>query len=187
MKKIIAIVFSIFLLTGCGEKEILSEVKEYENIKYQETNKKTNNVLIELESEEKIIMELYPENLNYKDGVQKYLQYCVDNGITKEYIDDKTGFDTPDIMDFFDDLTFHGSMQYKGYYVEVGDVNYDNPNENIVTIYGSKEDSLNGDFLENISLNTLLVISPLDNFDTNSLNLSFVSFVEVKPFSVLFK
>ena len=30
MKKIIAIVFSIFLLTGCGEKEILSEVKEYE-------------------------------------------------------------------------------------------------------------------------------------------------------------
>ena len=101
------------------------------------------------------IMELYPENLNYKDGVQKYLQYCVDNGITKEYIDDKTGFDTPDIMDFFVDLTFHGSMQYKGYYVEVGDVNYDNPNENIVTIYGSKEDSLNGDFLENISLNTL--------------------------------
>lgn len=61
MKKIIAIVFSIFLLTGCGEKEILSEVKEYENIKYQETNKKTNNVLIELESEEKIIMELYPD------------------------------------------------------------------------------------------------------------------------------
>lgn len=61
MKKIIAIVFSIFLLTGCGEKENLSEVKEYENIKYQETNKKTNNVLIELESEEKIIMELYPD------------------------------------------------------------------------------------------------------------------------------
>jgi len=61
MKKVIAIILSLFLVTGCGEKEKLSEVKEYENIKYQETNKKTNNVLIELESEEKIIMELYPD------------------------------------------------------------------------------------------------------------------------------
>lgn len=60
MKKII-ILLSVFLLTGCGEKENLSEVKEYESIKYQETNKKTNQVLIELESEEKIIMELYPD------------------------------------------------------------------------------------------------------------------------------
>ncbi len=61
MKKIIAIVFSLFLLTGCGEKEILSEEKEYETIKYQETNKKTNHVLIELEDENKMIMELYPD------------------------------------------------------------------------------------------------------------------------------
>lgn len=59
--KIIAIILSLLLITGCGEKEVLSEVKEYENITYQETNKKTNNVLIEMEDESKILLELYPD------------------------------------------------------------------------------------------------------------------------------
>lgn len=48
------------------------------------------------------IEELYPEDINYKNGVQNYLQYCIDNGITKEYLDSKTGLDTPDIMKYFD-------------------------------------------------------------------------------------
>lgn len=61
MKKIIVILLSVVLITGCGEKEVLSEVKEYENITYQETNKKTNNVLIEMEDESKILLELYPD------------------------------------------------------------------------------------------------------------------------------
>ena len=37
------------------------------------------------------IHELYPEDIDYKDGVQWYLQYCADKGITKEYLDEKTG------------------------------------------------------------------------------------------------
>ena len=61
MKKIIVIILSLFLVTGCKEKEVLSEVKEYENLSYQETNQKTNNVLIELEDESKILLELYPD------------------------------------------------------------------------------------------------------------------------------
>lgn len=47
------------------------------------------------------IHELYPEDIDYKDGVQIYLQYCADNGITKEYLDKKTGFDTPNIMQHY--------------------------------------------------------------------------------------
>lgn len=61
MKKIITIILSLLLVTGCGEKEVLSEVKEYESLSYQETNQKTNNVLIELEDESKILLELYPD------------------------------------------------------------------------------------------------------------------------------
>ncbi len=58
--KILIILGSFLFLTGCG-KTILSEEKTYENITYQETNKKTNTVVINLEQEKKIIMELYPD------------------------------------------------------------------------------------------------------------------------------
>ena len=53
------------------------------------------------------IHELYPDDIEYKDGVQSYLQYCADNGITKEYLDKKTGFDTPDIMQYFEELAIN--------------------------------------------------------------------------------
>jgi len=48
------------------------------------------------------IHELYPEDIDYKKGVQSYLQYCADNGITKEFIDKNTNFDTPDIMKYYE-------------------------------------------------------------------------------------
>ena len=62
MKKwqILVVLFGFFFITGCG-KEVLSEEKTYENITYQETNKKTNNVVMNLENEKKIIVELYPD------------------------------------------------------------------------------------------------------------------------------
>ena len=58
--KILVILGSFLFLAGCG-KTVLSEEKTYENITYQETNKKTNTVVINLEQEKKIIMELYPD------------------------------------------------------------------------------------------------------------------------------
>ena len=61
MKKILLVILSLFLLTGCGTKEVLSEEKTYDGITYQETNKKTNNVVMNLENEKKIIVELYPD------------------------------------------------------------------------------------------------------------------------------
>ncbi len=64
MKKLKGIIFvfiaSLFF-TGCGEKEVLESVQELEGQKYQITNKETNNVLLELTDEQKILLELYPD------------------------------------------------------------------------------------------------------------------------------
>lgn len=101
------------------------------------------------------IHELYPNDIEYKDGVQSYLQYCADNGITKEYLDKKTGFDTPDIMQYFEGLAINDRMQYKGYIIEADDLNLDNPKENLVHIYENEQDYINGEEIETVSLNTI--------------------------------
>lgn len=101
------------------------------------------------------IEELYPEDINYKDGVQKYLQYCADNGITKEYLDKQTELDTPDIMKFFEGLAINETMEYKGYIIEADDLNFDNPKENLVHIYDNEQDYINGEERETVSLNTI--------------------------------
>lgn len=101
------------------------------------------------------IHELYPDDIEYKDGVQSYLQYCADNGITKEYLDKTTGFDTPDIMQYFEGLAINDRMQYKGYIIEADDLNLDNPKENLVHIYENEQDYINGEEIETVSLNTV--------------------------------
>lgn len=101
------------------------------------------------------IHELYPEDIDYKEGVQNYLQYCADNKITKEYLDKNTGFDTPDIMEHFEGLALYEKMEYKGYIIEADDRNVDNPKENLVFIYENKQDYINGDEIECVSLNTI--------------------------------
>lgn len=101
------------------------------------------------------IEELYPESINNKNGVQWYLQFCADNGITKEYLDKQTNLDTPDIMKYFEGLAFQETMTYKGYVIEADDTNFDNPKENIVTIYKSQQDYIDGNYAENVSLNTV--------------------------------
>lgn len=47
------------------------------------------------------INELYPNDIEYKDGVLNYVEYCKKNNITKEYIDSKVNLETPDIMPLF--------------------------------------------------------------------------------------
>lgn len=101
------------------------------------------------------IHELYPEDIDYKDGVQWYLQYCADNGITKEYLDNKTGFDTPDVMKYFEGLAMFETMEYKGYIIEVDDSNLDNPKENLVNVYENKQDFENKECIETVSLNSI--------------------------------
>ena len=101
------------------------------------------------------INELYPNDIDYKDGVQNYLQYCADNKITKKYLDEETGLNTPDVMQHFEGIALNETMKYKGYIIEAGDLNDDNPKENIVYIYDNEQDYINGDEIETISLNTI--------------------------------
>ncbi len=101
------------------------------------------------------IHELYPTDIDYKDGVQNYLQYCADNGITKEYLDKQTELDTPNIMEFFEGLAINEKMEYKGYIIEVDDFNFDNQRENLVHIYDNEQDYINGEERETVSLNTI--------------------------------
>ena len=51
------------------------------------------------------IAELYPNDIEFKRGMHAYLDYCKNNRITKQYIDEKVGLQTPDIMR----LCFHRS------------------------------------------------------------------------------
>lgn len=101
------------------------------------------------------INELYPNDIDYKDGVQNYLQYCADNKITKKYLDEETGLNTPDVMQHFEGIALNETMKYKGYIIEAGDLNDDNPRENLVYIYDNEQDYINGDEIETISLNTI--------------------------------
>ena len=47
----------------------------------------------------------YPDDVENKKGMQEYLKYCKRNGITKAFIDKKTGWnDIPDIMKYYKNL-----------------------------------------------------------------------------------
>lgn len=99
--------------------------------------------------------ELYPEDIDNKNGVQKYLQFCADNGITKKYLDEKLKLDTVDVMKYFEGLALFETMEYKGYVIEADDINEDNDKENLVNIYETKENYDKKEPIETISLNTI--------------------------------
>lgn len=110
------------------------------------------------------INELYPTDIDYKDGVQNYLQYCAENGITKEYLDNKTGFDTPNIMKYFEGLAKNEKIEYRGYIIEVEDLNNDKPQENLVYIYDNEEDYRNKEERETVSLKTIGLKQNIKNY-----------------------
>lgn len=99
------------------------------------------------------INEWYPEDIDCKDGLDLYIKYCDENGITKEYLDKKMELDTPDIMDNFTSLEVGDTLEYKGYIAFVDEPNVDNDKENIIYIYKNKQDYINGEYIEGISLN----------------------------------
>lgn len=91
--KILVLICLLFSATACSEKEI----KTIEEINYYETSKKTDNVLIELEDERRILIELYPDVApktvaNFKKLVAK---------------------------DFYDDVIFHRVI--KDFMIQTGD------------------------------------------------------------------
>lgn len=48
------------------------------------------------------INELYPNDIEFTDGVLKYVDYCKNNGIDKNFLDKETNLETPDIYPLFD-------------------------------------------------------------------------------------
>lgn len=94
--KILSLILLMILFSGCG-KEQIGEIETLEDIKYYETDKKTNNVVIELEDERKILIELYPDIApktvkNFKNLVSR---------------------------DFYDDVIFHRVI--KDFMIQTGD------------------------------------------------------------------
>lgn len=47
------------------------------------------------------INELYPNDIEFTDGLEKYIEFCKNNGIDKNYLDNKMNLETPDIMPLF--------------------------------------------------------------------------------------
>ncbi len=101
------------------------------------------------------IEEYYPEEFDNKIGIQIYLKYCSDNNITKEYLDEKLQLNAVDIMKYYEGLEIGTIIEYKGYVIEVDDYNEDNEMENIVNIYESKQDHIDGNSTDCVSLNTI--------------------------------
>ena len=101
------------------------------------------------------INDFYPDEIPYTDGIQKYLEYCKWNNITEEYLSNKGLFVLSDTMRFFNGIGTNETMEYKGYVIEVGDVNDDNPDESLIYIYSSKSAYQNYDYLEIVSLNNI--------------------------------
>ncbi len=97
MKKLKIFILICMLLGMSGCKENLGDIETIENISYAETDKKTNNVLIELEDDSRILIELYPDIApktvaNFKSLVAK---------------------------DFYDDVIFHRVIN--NFMIQTGD------------------------------------------------------------------
>lgn len=89
-----------------------------------------------------VIDEMYPTDINNKLGVQKYLQYCKNNNITKEIIDDAIKGETPDIMHYYQDPL------EKSYYIFIlgSDLVSD-----LIKKYDYKENDINYEFCSNLA------------------------------------
>lgn len=64
MKKILILIGILFLISGCGKKESINPSTEsgtIENITFNETTKVTNYVKLEMNNDDIILIELYPD------------------------------------------------------------------------------------------------------------------------------
>ena len=114
------------------------------------------------------INDYYPDDIDSKNGVQVYLQYCADKGINKEFLIEKGYNYIPDVMQYFNGLGLQETMNYKGLIIEADDVNSDNPKENLVNIYSTKEDYNKKIPNKTISLNTINLRDNIANYIDNN-------------------
>lgn len=134
MKKIkcLFIILMMLLICSCGKTEE-KNIEEYDGVTYYETSKKSDNVLILLEDERKIIVELYPDIAPIT--VSNFKKLVAEN--------------------FYDDVIFHRVV--KDFVIQAGDAS--NLGRSAKTIKG--EFSANG--VENNLHHTKGVISMARN------------------------
>lgn len=87
------------------------------------------------------IEDLYPEDLEHKDGVKKYLQYCKDNNITRDFIDDEFKMPVPDIMKYYEYPI--GVVEQKGNNIIMSKSNFDKESEKAYITFVLGYDLLN--------------------------------------------
>lgn len=73
------------------------------------------------------INELYPEDIEHKNGVMQYLQYCKNNNITREYLDETFKMSVPDIMKYYEYPI--GIVEQKGSNILMSKSNFERENE----------------------------------------------------------
>lgn len=87
------------------------------------------------------IEDLYPEDLEHKDGVKKYLQYCKDNNITRDFIDDEFKMPIPDIMKYYEYPL--GVVEQQGNNIVMSKNNFDKESEKAYITFVLGYDLLN--------------------------------------------
>lgn len=88
------------------------------------------------------IADLYPSNeLNNENGVKKYLQFCKENNITKEYLDDVMKMQIPNIMKYYEYPI--GVIEQKGKNIIMSKENFDKQNETAYIAFVLGYDLLN--------------------------------------------
>lgn len=117
------------------------------------------------------IAEWYPEEFENITGIQNYLKYCKDNGITQEYLSQNIGMETPDSMKYYEDLSVGDVLNHLGYIAEVDEVSLDNENNNIVHFYQNKQDYINKEEIESVSLGTKYLKENIRNYIEETYNI----------------
>jgi len=91
--KIIILLFLILLVSACGEKEVIDLSKgTIDTITYQETEEITNYVKIEMDFDEAILLELYPDKApitveNFQNLVkEKFFDGSIFHRVVKDFM-----------------------------------------------------------------------------------------------------
>lgn len=121
-----------------------------------------------------------PEDMEHKEGMQAYLKYCKEHNIDKNVIEKEANTtDVPDVMKLYNELEVGSIIEYKGYIIEVNDYNSENDKENIVYIYESKQDHIDGEYIESVSLNSAELEQNIkdyidDNYSNNETDKNYI-------------
>ena len=102
-----------------------------------------------------IVNDWYPEDIEYKNGLSKYLEYCKNNGITKEFIDKEVKLDTIDIFKVIEEKTKEEIKYYITDYLDKD--KKQKIIENGLYCYGlrSSEDAIIATIEENVLVNNV--------------------------------